>query len=372
MKFIVSTTTLLKALQVVAGVIGKATVLPILEDFILELKAGVLRISATDLQITITTEIRVESKDTGAIAMPARLLLDTLKTLPEQPLVFKIDDKACNIEIASETGRYKLLGEPADDFPKIPAPDKVTELTMPASVLGNALTKTMVAISSDELRPAMTGMLMQLEPERAVFVATDSHILVRLIRIDLHPGIAEKFIVPAKASAQLKRTLPDGDEPVKIAYNKSNVFFEYGSTKLVARLIDENYPDYDAVIPKESPNKLTVNRLELHNAIKRIALYSNSQTMQLVLSIAGSEIKISATDLDSGKEATERLTCSYEGNDMEIGFNARYLAQVVEVLDSAEVTIELSTPNRAGIVTPGENNDGETIEILIMPMAISA
>ncbi|MBK8658212.1 MAG: DNA polymerase III subunit beta [Bacteroidetes bacterium] len=372
MKFIVSTTTLLKSLQTISGVINSSSVLPILEDFLFEIKAGNLTVFATDLETSMSTSLKVEAKDSGRIAIPARILLDTLKTLPEQPLTFKTDDKNFGIEITSETGRYKLSGENPEDFPKIPQPEAVTEINIAASSLSHAIGKTLFAVSSDDLRPAMTGVLFQVSPDGMTFVSTDAHKLVKLTRSDVKAAKATQFIVPKKALNLLKGSLPLNDNAVNVSYNKSNAFFAFENTKLICRLIDSNYPDYNAVIPQNNPSKLSINRLEFQNAMRRISIYSNKTTYQVILSIAGSELKISAQDLDFSNEANERLTCSYEGSDLEIAFNARFLIEMLGVLDSNDIEIELSTPTRAGVLRPVEKAENEDLLMLVMPVMINA
>ena len=372
MKFIVSTTSLLKSLQMISGVINNNTVLPILEDFLFELKDGKLVGFATDLETSMSTELRVESKDSGKVCIPARILLDTLKTLPEQPLTFKIDMKTYGVEITSETGKYKLTGENSEDFPKIPQPDGVTEINMPSNVLSNSISRTLFAVSSDDLRPAMTGVYVKVDNEGTSFVSTDAHKLVRLIRGDIKTAKSSQFILPKKALGLLKNGLPSNETSVNVSYNKSNAFFTFDNTKLICRLIDAQYPDYNAVIPTNNANKLGVNRLEFQNALRRISIYSNKTTHQVVLTIAGSELKISAQDLDFSNEANERLSCNYEGQDLEIAFNARFLIEMLGVLDSNEVEIELSTPTRAGVLRPVEKAEGEDLLMLVMPVMINA
>jgi DNA polymerase-3 subunit beta len=372
MKFIVSTTSLLKSLQMISGVINTNSVLPILEDFLFEIKDGKLTGFATDLETSMSTEIRVESKETGRIAIPARILLDTLKTLPEQPLTFKVDMKTFGVEITSETGKYKLSGENPDDFPKIPQPEAVTEINLAANLLSNSISRTLFAVSNDDLRPAMTGVLLKVDNEGTTFVSTDAHKLVRLVRSDIRANKASQFILPKKALSLLKSGLPSSETSVNVSYNKSNAFFSFDNTRLICRLIDATYPDYNAVIPSNNPNKLTVNRLEFQNALRRISIYSNKTTYQVILSIAGSELKISAQDLDFSNEANERLTCNYEGNDMDIAFNARFLIEMLGVLDSNEIEIELSTPTRAGVLRPVEKAESEDLLMLVMPVMINA
>jgi len=373
MKFIVSTTTLLKALQTVSGVIKNgSSVLPILEDFLFELSKGILTVSATDLDTSLSTSIRVEAKEDLRIAIPAKILIDTLKTLPEQPLVFKVDEKSLAVEITTETGRYKLTGENAEDFPKFPQAESVTEMHIPATALSRAISKTLFAVSNDELRPAMSGVLFELTPEGMAFVSTDAHTLVKVVRSEIKTAKPIQFIVPKKASALLKSLLPTDDVAVNVSYNKSNAFFAFGSTKLICRLIDANYPDYNAVIPQNNPIKVSVSRLELHNAMKRMQLYSNASTYQAVMTVSGSEMKVSAVDLDFNKEAYERVTCSSDGGDIEIGFNAKLLIDLLSAFDSSDIEINLSTPTRAAVFCPVEKEDNEELLILLMPVMVNA
>jgi DNA polymerase-3 subunit beta len=372
MKFIVSTTSLLKGLQTIGGVINSTSVLPILEDFLFDVKGGKLTIFATDLETSMSTVVNVETKDKGRVAIPAKILIETLKTLPEQPLTFSIDEKTFGIEITSETGRYKLTGENPEDFPKIPEADGVTEINMQGAVLSGAIAKTLFAVSNDELRPAMTGVLFQVSPEGLTFVSTDAHKLVKLKRNDVRAPKETQFIVPKKALNLMKGAVPNNDTVVNVSYNKSNAFFTFDNTNLICRLIEANYPDYNAVIPINNPNKLTLNRLEFQNALRRISIFSNKTTYQVILNIAGSELKISAQDLDFSNEANERLTCSYEGADLDIAFNARFLIEMLGVLDSGDVEIELSTPTRAGVLRPVDKNEGEDLLMLVMPVMINA
>jgi len=362
---------LLKSLQLISGVVNSNSVLPILEDFLFEVKKGKLSVFATDLETSMSTELQVESKDSGKIAIPAKIILETLKTLSEQPLTFKVDDKTFAIEIVSETGNYKLSGENPEDFPKIPQADGTSEVSMAAGVLSSSVSSTIFAVSNDDLRPAMTGVLFQTDEEGTTFVATDAHKLVKLKREDVKSAKAAQFIMPRKALNLLKTALPHSEESVNVAFNKSNAFFNFGETKLICRLIDAQYPDYNAVIPVNNPNKLTIDRLEFQNALKRIQIYSNKTTYQVVLSISSSNLKISAQDLDFSNEAHETIACSFEGSDMDIAFNARFLIEMLGVLSSKEVTVELSTPTRAGIIRPQEHDASEDLLMLIMPVMIN-
>ena len=369
--FIVSTSALLKSLQTIGGVVSSNAILPILQDFLFQIEGNKLKVFATDLETSMSTELNIETRDKGSIAVPAKILLDTLKTLPEQPLTFKIDGETNSIQIVSETGRYKLTGENADDFPKIPQPDAALDINIPSSVLSHAIAKTLFAVSSDDLRPAMTGVLFQLTPTGITLVSTDAHKLVKFTRTDVKSAKEAQLIIPKNALGLLKATLPNSGVIVNVSYNAANAFFTFGDTHLICRLVDARYPDYNAVIPQNNPGKLILNRLEFLNAIRRISIYSNKTTYQVILSISGSELKISAQDLDFSNEANETLGCSYEGGDMDIAFNARFLIEMLGVLDANDIEIELSTPTRAGILRPTDKNENEDLLMLVMPVMLN-
>jgi DNA polymerase III subunit beta len=371
MRFIVSTSTLLKQLQAVNGASSSSTVLPILENFLFEIKDGNLVISATDLQTSMTTSLAVESKEEGKVAVPAKILLETLKTLPDQPIAFNIDDHTFAIEISAGDGKYKLSGENGEDFPKIPTVENASAVNISASVLSQAINKTLFAVSNDELRPNMTGVFCQLNPESVTFVATDGHKLVRYRRKDAKSVSSSSFILPKKALTLLKSSLPSEDVSVSIEYNSTSAFFRFGNINLVCRLIDERFPDYEAVIPLNNPNKLTIERSLFLNCLRRVVIFANKTTHQVRLRINGSELNISSEDIDFSNEAHERLSCQYEGADMEIGFNAKFLIEMLNNLDGEEVLLEMSTPNRAGLLMPQNGDENEDVLMLVMPVMLN-
>ncbi len=372
MRFIVSTSTLLKQLQAVNGASSSSTVLPILENFLFEIKDGQLTISATDLQTSMTTSLAVESKEDGKVAIPSKILLETLKTLPDQPVAFSVDTQTYAIEISAGDGKYKLSGENGEDFPKIPMVENASSVMMPASVLAEAINKTIFAVSNDDLRPAMTGVYCQLSPQNITFVATDAHKLVRYRRMDTKSEASAAFILPKKALNLLKSSLPTEDVAVSIEYNSTSAFFRFGNINLICRLIDERYPDYDAVIPQTNPNKLTIDRGLFLNSLRRVVIFANKTTHQVRLKINGSELNISSEDVDFSNEAHERLSCQYQGEDMEIGFNAKFLIEMLSNLEGDEVSLEMSTPNRAGLLVPQTNNENENVLMLVMPVMLNS
>lgn len=373
MKFIVTSTDLLKHLQTVSGVLATNNTLPILDNFLFEIEKENLTISASDLETTMITKVPVKAEETGAIAVPARILLDYLKTLPEQPLTFTIDESSMGIEISSSYGKSKVAGYSADEFPKNPEMDDASSVTIPSDVLSEAIHKTIFATGNDDLRPVMSGIFCEFSKEGLRFVATDAHKLVRYTRSDSKADKNATFIVPKKPLNLLKGILSSTSSDVVLEYSDTNVKLSFDDTVLIARLIDGKYPNYEAVIPKDNPNKMLVERAALLGSIRRVSIFSNKTTHQVRLRINGSELSVSAEDLDFANEANERLTCSYEGDDMEIGFNSRFLIDMLNNLDTDDVQLQLSAPNRAGILVPMEaENDQEDILMLVMPVMLNS
>ncbi|MCX6275814.1 MAG: DNA polymerase III subunit beta [Bacteroidetes bacterium] len=374
MKFIVSSSGLLRQLQALSGVLNTSNPLPILDNFLFIIEKGTLTISASDLETTMITHIPVESKASGKVAVQAKILLDTLKTFPEQPLTFSIDEKTHQVEISSDYGKYKLSGFDADEFPKMPVASDTSTLSVSSQTMLQAISKTIFATGNDELRPVMSGVFCQLSKDDITFVATDAHKLVRYKRGDAKSNNEAAFILPKKPLTLLKNILTNTENEIKIRYNNTNAFFEIDNTTLICRLIDGRYPNYEAVIPVDNPNKLTIDRQQFLNAIRRVGIFSSKTTHQVKLKITGSELQLNAEDVDFSNEATERLTCQYNGEDMEIGFNVRFLADMLSNLDSTDVTIEMSAPNRAGIITPSIEGRkiNEDILMLVMPVMLNS
>ena len=371
MKFIVSSSALLKQIQMASGVLNNNSPLPILTHYLFDLNKTQLTVSASDLETTLTTSFSVESKDSGKIAIPAKILLETIKTFGDEPLTFSVNEKTFAIEISSGQGKFKVTGMDGTEFPKVPEADKTNFVDMPSSVLAEAINKTLFATGTDDLRPVMSGVFFQLSPENVTFVATDAHRLVRYIRTDARSQTNVSFIMPKKPLNLLKNSLPQEDTKVQIHYNEANAFFSFADIKLICRLIDGKYPNYEAVIPKENPNKLTVNRTQFLNSIRRVSIFANKTTHQVKLKINGSMVQISAEDLDFANEAVENMSCAYEGEDMEIAFNSRFLLEMLTNLGSDEININMSLPNRAGLLSPtGDHSENEDILMLVMPVMI--
>lgn len=373
MKFIVSSTALLKELQSIAGVLNTNNTLPILDYFLFKINEGALAISASDLETTMTTTIKPEKADkNGSVAIPARLLLDTLKTFADQPLSFDVDDSNFGIEISSDNGKYKLAGQNGEEFPKTPELDNPSTITLDSGILHNAIIKTIFASGNDELRPVMSGVFFEIGKDKTNFVATDAHKLVKYTRNDIKASKAASFIMPKKPLNLLKNILAGINSDVAINYTGTNAHFSIENINLVCRLIDGKYPNYEAVIPKENPNKLTIERQSFLNSIRRISIFSNKTTHQVRFKIAGSELNISAEDLDFSNEANERLTCNYSGDDIEIGFNSRFVIEMLNNLETDQVNLEMSAPNRAGLLLPAETSADEELLMLVMPVMLNS
>jgi DNA polymerase-3 subunit beta len=373
MKFIVSSSLLLKNLQALSGVLNPSNTLPILDDFLFELKDETLQITASDLETTMTVTVPLTmSEEPGIITIPAKILLDTLKTFTDIPVTFTINVENMGVEISAGEGKYKLSGHKSDEYPQTPLLENATSLSINSSILVSAFNKTIFATGNDELRPVMSGVFCELTPDDIIFVATDAHKLVRYRRTDAKSENSVSFILPKKPLNQLKNILSGDDFPVKIEYDQTNALFEFENVTLICRLIDGKYPNYEAVIPTENPNVLITNRSILLNTIKRIAIFANQSTHQVRFKISGQELILSSEDIDFSNEATERLSCNYEGEDMEIGFNSRFFLEMLSNIDNEDVRIEMSAPNRAGLILPVDNeNKDEDILMLVMPVMLN-
>ena len=370
MKFIVSSSALLKQLQHIAGVINANTVLPILEDFLFEVEKNKLSVVATDLETVMRIQMDIEAKDTGKVCIPAKILMDSLKNIADQPLTFNID-KNFGIELTSDNGKYKVMGENPDNFPKEPAADDTTSFNTTASALITAINKTLFAVSNDDLRPAMTGVFFELDKKGMQTVATDAHRLVRYKRTDVKCPKADSFIVPKKPLTLLKTALPFNEDEISISYNSNHLFVKHGTTQMSCRLIDARFPDYKVVIPTDNPYKLVVNKNDFQGALRRVSIFSNKSTNQVALAIAGSELELTAQDIDFSFEGDERMKCQYDGEDLTIAFNAKFLIEMLNAADSDDVKIELSTPTKAGIIKPTEQDENEELMMLVMPLMLN-
>lgn len=371
MKFVVSSNLLLKELQVISGVLNSNNALPILDDFLFKLNKGELSIYASDLETTIKTDITVDSKDSGEITIPAKLLIEMLKNFADQPLTFIVDTTKFVVEINSESGKYKIAGHDGEEFPKMIAVESPTRVEVDAEMLIEAINKTIFAVANDDLRPVMSGIYCNFTAKEITFVATDAHKLVKYIRPVSGVSADNAVIIAKKPMNLLKNILTAKDSKVVVEYNKTNASFTVGNVQLICRLIDGKYPNYDAVIPKDNPNQLVLDRGSFLSSLKRVSILSNKTTHQVRLKISGNALTLTSEDLDYSSEANERIACQYVGDDMEIGFNSKFLLEMLSNLDCPEVRVGMSSPSRAGVITPNPQKEGEDILMLVMPVMLN-
>lgn len=373
MKFIISASTFQKQLSAISGVVSSNPIVPILENFLLEISNGTLTISASDLQISMVTKIDVESQENGKLAVPAKLLLDSLKSLPDQPLTCVIDETAQNFEITHYKGKFKLSGAEAEDFPKIPVAQNSDKNLISSHVLLEAIGKTIFAVGNDEIKPAMTGVLCVFKAEYLEFVSTDSLRLVRYTYKENIKNTAEsKYIIPKKALNLLKGSLPTDFSEVEVQFTNTSAFFSFNNVRLVCRLIDENFPDYSMVIPKNNELEMTIDRQELLGSLKRLAIFTNKNTKQIRLKITKSTMQISAEDEAYSNEGYETLICDYNRDEeFVIGFQVQHLTDALQNLDGKEVKFCFSQPNKACVVIPTETSKEDEILMLLMPAILT-
>lgn len=373
MKFIVASGELQKALNVVSGVISSSQSRPILENFLFELENEILKITASDGETTLITSLAVKSDDQGKIAVPAKIFQDLIKTFGDQPLTFSVKDSESGegglLEILDEKDNYEVALDNAEDYPELPEFDASQKVTLASGVLADALSNTLFATSNDSLRPVMTGVLFQFTEKETNFVSTDSHRLVVYKRTDVTNKEAVEFIMPKKPLSIFKNILSNSNDEVTIEFNENMAKFTFGENIWVCRLIDGKYPNYSAVIPKENPNVLTVNRNLLLSSIRRASILSNKSTNQVRFKLSGNVLHLHAEDTEYANKADMNIPCDYKGEDINIGFSSKFLTEMLSVLGSEDITMKMSQPNRPGIVEPVDGLDeNEHILMLSMPV----
>jgi len=376
MKFVVSSTELLSHLQAISRVISSKNTLPILDNFLFNLSGNELEITASDLESTLITRMKLENADgEGIIALPARILLDTLKEFSVQPLAFDINLDTLAVVISSENGKFNVVGQNGIDFPALPSikKEKKFSFTINADVMLSGINKTLFATADDELRPVMGGIFMETSTDNITFVASDAHKLVRYQRADAKADDNASFILPKKPASLLRNILPKEEGSVSVEFDDKNAFFNLNDYKVVCRLVEGNYPNYNSVIPKNNPRKITVDRVEFYNTLKRVSVFSNQASNLVKLQLKGNQMVVSAQDIDFSISAYERIKCQYEGDEIEIGFKSIFLLEILANISSQDVVIELADPTRAGLFLPAESeNESEDLLMLLMPMMINA
>ena len=373
MKFIVASGELQKALNTVSGVISSSQSRPILENYLFEIDENNLKITASDGETTLVTSLEVRSDDTGKFAVPAKIFQDFVKTYGEQPLTLSVKDaedgNGSLLEILDEKDNFAVALDHAEDYPELPEFDASQSVKISAGILCEALTNTLFATSNDSLRPVMTGVLFQFKEDETNFVSTDSHRLVVYKRTDLMNAEPIEFIMPKKPLAIFKNILANSSDDVTIEFNENMAKFTFGNNIWICRLIDGKYPNYSAVIPKENPNVLTINRNLLLSSIRRASIMSNKSTNQVRFKLSGNILHLHAEDTEYANKADMQIPCDYNGEDINIGFSSKFLTEMLSVLSSDDITMKMSQPNRPGIIEPVDGLEtDENILMLSMPV----
>lgn len=373
MKFSISSTALFSHLQAISKVINSKNTLPILDCFLLQLDGTTLSVTASDVETRMETSLTVnEAEGSGKFAVNAKNLLDPLKELPEQPLVFEVNDENLEIFIYYHNGKYNFVGQNGEDYPQPKElRDTSVSLSIEPQVLFDGVNRTLFASADDELRPVMNGVYFDISPEDLTFVASDGHKLVRYKTLSAKGLERASFILPQKPANLLRALLPKESETVEIRFDENNAHIKMSGYTMTCRFIEGRYPNYNSVIPQSNPNKVTLDRQSFLNAIKRVSVFSNQASNLIKLQLSDNNIIVSAQDIDFSTAAEETISCEYAGTSMSIGFKSSFLIEILNNIPSVEVSLEMSDPSRAGLVLPLENAENEDLLMLLMPMMLN-
>ena len=374
MKFIVSSDLLYRNLSAISGVMGTNSTMPILDNFLVTIEGNQLKLTASDLESTMTSVIELDNVEgEGSVAVPAKILLETLKLMPDMPLVFAIDSENNILKFSSANGEYGAPCFPSDEYPVVKPIVEPKSFDIRASVLQRAISKTIFATGNDELRPNMMGVLCELSADNITFVATDAHKLVRYRNEEVKTEEFSSFILAKKPIAHLKNILGNADTVhVEYSENTHHIRFAFGTFELYSSLKEGKYPNYEAVIPKENPNILTIGRDEFLKSIRRLGNYSSQSTFQVRLSLGETGLNLTAEDMDFSYKGAENIQCEYQGEPMEIGFNSRFLREMIENIDADNIQMSFSKPQRAALISPTVQHDvNEDVLMLIMPVMLN-
>lgn len=378
MKFVVSSTVLLSHLQAISKVINNKNSLPILDNFLFQIKAETLTLTASDIETTLITSLQVDSAEgEGQVAVASRLLLDTLREFSDQPLSFSVNDSNLAMVITSANGSYNFIGQNGDEYPRLPEISEDAHiLNMPVQLLSNGINKTFFCTADDELRPVMNGIYFDIAADSLTLAATDAHKLVRFKTI--HSGVTLKeeeegvsFILPKKPANMLKSILPRESGDVEVKFDSKNAYFKLSNYTMICRQVEGRFPNYNSVIPKMNLYKIIIDRVSLLNALKRVSVFSNQGSNLVKLDFLENLINISAQDIDFSISAEETIPCQFDGDPIKIGFKSNFLIEILNNINSGDVVFEMTDPSRAGLILPFENEPNEEILMLLMPMLLN-
>lgn len=373
MKFIVSSSALSSHLQAISRVINSKNALPILDCFLFEVQDGLLTITVSDSETTMVTSVEVNDNDmNGRFAITAKTLLDALKEIPEQPLSFQVDLDSLEINVQYQNGKYSLMGQHADEFPLSPKlSENAVKVELDAQVLLNGINRALFATADDELRPTMNGIYFDITTDDITMVASDGHKLVRCKTLAAKGDERAAFILPKKPANLLKNLLGKEQGQVVVAFDDRNAMFTLEGYRMVCRLIEGRYPNYNAVIPQNNPYKIIIDRMLMLGALRRVSIFSSQASSLIKLRLQDNQVVISAQDIDFSTSAEETLVCQYSGNPMSIGFKSTFLIDILNNISSSEIIVELADPSRAGVIIPAEQTENEDLLMLLMPMMLN-
>ena len=373
MKFVISSTALFSHLQAIGRVINSKNTLPILDCFLLELNDGVLSLTASDNETTMATSLEVNESDGNCrFAINAKTILDALKEIPEQPLTFDFNPNTLEILVQYMNGRYSVVAQNADEYPiPVTLGETAVHVEMEASTLLNGINRALFATADDELRPVMNGIYFDITTEDITMVASDGHKLVRNKNFATKGNEKAAFILPKKPATLLKNLLGKEQGSVSIDFDDRNATFTMPNYRMVCRLIEGRYPNYNSVIPQNNPHKVTIDRAILLSALKRVSVFSSQASSLIKLRLQDNQLVLSGQDIDFSTSAEESINCNYAGSPMSIGFKATFLIDILNNISGQDVIIELADPSRAGVLVPAEQEEKEDLLMLLMPMMLN-
>ncbi len=368
MEFNLNSKELEKLLSKVIPAVPTRTPMAILENFLFEIHEGKLTVYSTDLEISLRSSMQVTTQENIKIVVPAHLLYDVVRTLSETQIKFETESNS-KLKITTDNGTYTLGYSSPEEFPSVPEVESENELVINGKKLKKAIDLTSFAMSKEDMRPAMTGTLLEFTNEGVNFVATDGHRLVKYTNKNIDKTGEEQYIIPERAINVLSKLLTEKD--IKITFSKTNVSFSLGDVDFISRVIAEKYPAYNSVIPLENENELRINKNEILSTIRRMSLFSSTNTKQVKFSINENSLEVAAEDIDSGSSAKEKINCQYSGEPMDIGFNTSYVQDILTHLSDNEIVFKLHSPTKACIIEPVNQKEDEELMLLLMPVRLN-
>lgn len=373
MKFIVSSNTLYVTLQMLGRVLSTKNTISILESFLFDVKGDVLTLTASDSENTIISSIKLVSAEGEArFCVKARILLESMREIAEQPLTFEFDPSTMAVEVNYLNGHFKFIGQNAEEYPQVDmALEGMETLSLPAQTLLSGITRCLFAISESDLRPVMNAVYFDIKPESLTFVATDAHKLVRSIHYNVRSGQTSSLLLPQKPATLLKNILQKNANEITVRYNKQKAFVIMESTTVICRLAEGHYPNYNAVIPTDNPYCVTINRQALLSALRRMLIYTNAGSALIKLSLQPNSLIVSGQDIDFAQLAEEKIPCQYEGEEIKIGFKGTFFIDLVSNMTGENIIVKLADPSRAGVIVPEVQEKDEELLMMQMPMLIN-